>query len=115
MEKKSNKAEINFKVNLDVNNVPERIFWDATDSDIKNNEAKAVLISIWDGLKKSSLKIDLWTKDMMAEEMQFFTFQILDALGDTYKKSVGDEKIANEIKDFAMHIGKKSNVLKKKI
>tara|TARA_B100000902_G_C27163026_1_gene839765 strand:- start:379 stop:717 length:339 start_codon:yes stop_codon:yes gene_type:complete len=112
MKKKITNAEINFKVSLDVNNVPENIVWNATDSDIKNNEAKAVLISIWDGVKKSSLKIDLWTKDMMAEEMQFFVFQILDALGDTYKRSVGDEKIASEIKDFAKKIGKKSNVLK---
>ena len=59
-----------------------------------------------------SLKIDLWTKEMMAEEMKFFTFQILDALAETYKKSVGDEKIALEIQNFAKHIGQKSNVLK---
>ena len=49
---------------------------------------------------------------MMAEEMKFFTFQILDNLADTYKRSVGDEKIALEIQNFAKHIGKKSNVLK---
>ena len=70
------------------------------------------MISIWDGHEKSSLKIDLWTKDMMAEEMKFFTFQILDSLSSTYKKSVGDEKISNEIKEFAKKIGKMSKVLK---
>jgi len=112
MNTKKTSANINFKIDLDVNNVPENITWDATDSKTKNNKAKAVLISIWDGVEQSSLKIDLWTKEMMAEEMKFFTFQILDTLADTYKRSVGDEKIALEIQNFAKHIGKKSNVLK---
>mgnify|MGYP001402395316 FL=1 len=70
------------------------------------------MISIWDGEQKSSLKINLWTKEMMAEEMKFFTFQILDSLADNYKKSVGDEKISIEIKDFAKKIGKAINVIK---
>ena len=70
------------------------------------------MISIWDGKDKTSLKIDLWTKEMMAEEMKLFTFQILDSLAETYKKSVGDEKISAEIKDFAKKIGKMSNILK---
>jgi len=112
MKKKERNASIKFRVELDVNNVPEKIVWDATDNNKKNNDAKAVIISIWDGVAKSSLKIDLWTKEMMAEEMKFFTFQILDSLSETYKRAVGDEKIAKEIKDFAVHIGKSSRVLK---
>ena len=112
MKKNQAVATINFKINLDVNNVPEDITWDASDNQTKNNKAKAVIISIWDGVDKTSLKIDLWTKEMMAEEMKFFTFQILDSLSETYKKSVGDEKIATEIKNFAKRIGKMSNVLK---
>jgi len=112
MEKNKKTAEINFKVNLDNNHVPENLFWQATDDSEKFNEAKAVMISIWDGVEKSSLKIDLWTKDMMAEEMKFFLFQILDSLSETYKKSVGDDKIAIEIKEFAQRIGKLTDVLK---
>ena len=105
-------TKINFSIKLDVNNVPEQITWDATDSGQVENKAKAVMISIWDEAEKNTLKIDLWTKEMMAEEMQFFTFQILDSLSETYKRAVGDEKIAMEIKEFAKHIGKISNVLK---
>ena len=112
MKKNESIASINFKIKLDVNSVPEDITWDATDTKSKKQKAKAVMISIWDGVDKRSLKIDLWTKEMMAEEMKFFTFQILDSLSETYKKSVGDEKIADEIKKFAIHIGKLSNVLK---
>ncbi len=112
MKKKSSNKNITFNISLDVNNIPEHINWSASDSDNKINPAKAILISIWDGLDKRSLKIDLWTKDMMAEEMRFFTFQILDSLSETYQRSIGDEKIANEIKAFAKKIGKMSNVLK---
>ena len=112
MNKKQKKANINFQITLDVNNVPENIEWHASDNKDINRSAKAVMISIWDGVDKKSLKIDLWTKEMMAEEMQFFTVQILDSLSETYKRSVGDEKISLEIKKFAQKIGKMSNVLK---
>ena len=64
-----------------------------------SKKAKAVMISIWDGEQKSSLKINLWTKEMMAEEMKFFTFQIIDSLADNYKKSVGDEMILGVMRD----------------
>ena len=73
---------------------------------------KAFMLSLWDPNSKETLKIDLWTKEMMAEEMKFFTFQILDSLAETYKKSVGDEKISDEIKEYAKKIGKMSNILK---
>ena len=112
MKKNEKSALINFKINLDINNVPEKIIWNASDLKKNNNEAKALIVSIWDGDAKSSLNIDLWTKDMMAEEMNFFTFQMLDSLSRTYKKAVGNEKIAKEISDFAMHIGKALHVLK---
>ena len=80
MKKKQKRANINFTIDLDVNNIPENINWDATDSDNKPQNAKAVMISIWDGNDKRSLKIDLWTKEMMTEEMRFFIFQIIDSL-----------------------------------
>jgi len=112
MKKNKKTAKINFEINLDPNNIPEEIVWEATDSQNKKHKAKAVIISVWDGEEKTSLKIDLWTKEMMAEEMKFFIVQILDSLADTYKKSVGDDKIAMEMKDFVQRIGKMSNVLK---
>ena len=112
MEKKKKRAEINFSIKLDNNNIPEDIQWIASDDNNKINKAKAVMMSIWDGVDKRSLKIDLWTKEMMQEEMQFFIFQILDSLAGTYEKSIGDQKIATELKKFAKKIGKMSNVLK---
>ena len=112
MKKNKKIANINFEIHLDENNIPEEIQWSATDSENKINKAKAVIISIWDGKAKASLKIDLWTKEMMAEEMKFFTVQILDALADSYQKSVGDEQVSVKIRNFAKKIGQISKVLK---
>jgi len=112
MKKNKKVADINFQVQLDDNNIPENITWEATDNKNRKSEAKAVMISIWDGVDKTSLKIDLWTKEMMAEEMNFFTYQMLDSLADSYQKAVGDEKVSKKIKDFAKSIGKEINVLK---
>ena len=112
MKKNQKQGIINFKINLDANNIPENIIWEATDQKGKQNQTKAIMISIWDGHNKSSLKIDLWTNVMMVEELKFFKFQILDALGDTYKRATNDEHTGNEIKNFAKKMGKMSKVLK---
>jgi len=112
MKKNKKVANINFQIHLDENNIPENITWEATDNKNRKSDAKAVMISIWDGEDKTSLKIDLWTKEMMAEEMNFFTYQMLDSLADSYQKAVGDEKVSKKIKDFAKNIGKEINVLK---
>ena len=105
-------SQIRINVELDDNNIPEKLFWEASDGGQELSECKAAFLSFWDNKSKDTLRIDLWTKEMMAEEMKFFTFQIIDTLAETYKRSVGDEKLAKEIKDFAINIGKKSKVLK---
>ena len=112
MKTKKSKAEIKFQIDLDENNVPENIKWLATDGKVSFSDAKAVIMSIWDGDNKTSLGIDLWTKDMMAEEMHHFIFQILDSLSKSCKRSVGDEKVAKHIHDCAITIGKELNILK---
>jgi len=57
-------SEITLRVGLDDNRVPERLSWSAQDGGIDNEEAKAMLLSVWDSKNQESLKIDLWTKDM---------------------------------------------------
>ena len=104
------KAKINIDLELDENNVPENINWHASDSDFKNKDAKAISLSIWDGVDKSTLKINLWTKEMMAEEMKFFTIQMLDSLGDNYLKSVGDKKTSKLIKNFRVKYWKNAEI-----
>ena len=65
-------SQITLKVGLDENRVPEELTWSAEDGGIINEEAKAMLLSVWDSKKQESLKIDLWTKDMPVDEMKIF-------------------------------------------
>ena len=52
-------SEIRLKVGLDENRVPERLTWSAEDGGIDNEEAKAMMLSVWDSKNQESLKIDL--------------------------------------------------------
>ena len=66
-------SEIKFNVELDDENIPERIFWKASDGASRGlEEAKAISVSIWDHNYKETLRIDLWGKDMPVHEMKRF-------------------------------------------
>ena len=81
--------------------------WWSKDGGIDNEEAKAMLLSIWDHNNKESLKIDLWTKDMPLEEMKVFFHQSLVALSDTFMKATQDEKMTATMKDFCDYFAEK--------
>jgi len=105
------KSEINFEVSLDAENLPVKIQWNADDADVEGKqEAKAMIISLWDGIQQNALRIDLWTKEMNVEEMNLFMFQTLTTLGDTYERSTNNKDVANELREFAHHFGHKTEV-----
>ena len=41
-------SEIKITVGLDENKIPETITWDATDGGVTNEEAKALMMGVWD-------------------------------------------------------------------
>jgi gliding motility-associated protein GldC len=91
------KSNINFSVNLDSNNVPDKITWEATDNpDPGMSETKAISIALWDEKQKNTLRIDLWTKDMPVNEMKRFYIDCLGGLAQSMLTSTGDETMANE-------------------
>ncbi|MET1257803.1 gliding motility protein GldC [Flagellimonas sp. DF-77] len=100
-------SEIRLKVGLDENRVPEELSWSAQDGGIDNEEAKAMLLSVWDSKHKESLKIDLWTKDMPVDEMKIFFHQTLVTLADTFMKATQDEKMTATMKDFCDYFAEK--------
>ena len=105
-------SEINFKVTLDENNLPLKIGWEAASMNEKSS-CKSVLISLWDAKENNTLKIDLWTKDMMVDEMKIFFHQTLLSMADTLIRSTGEEKMAEDLKDYCAHFAEKMNLLKK--
>lgn len=100
-------SEIRLRVGLDENRVPETLSWTAEDGGVENEQAKAMLLSVWDSKHKESLKIDLWTKDMPLDEMKMFFYQTLVSLSDTFLKATQDERMAATMKDFSEYFAEK--------
>ena len=93
------KSEIKFTIDLDDHNVPEKIFWEATDNPSgKMEETKAIAISIFDPYQQNTLRIDLWSKEMTVEAMKQFCIESISGMADTIKTATGDEFIADEMK-----------------
>lgn len=101
------KSEIKFNIELDENRVPEKLSWTAKDGGVEGEEAKAIMLSIWDSKAKESMRIDLWAKDMPVDEMKIFFHQTLVAMSDTFKRATDDEKMADTMKDFCDYFAEK--------
>src|ERR1017187_5086965 len=103
-------SEIKFTVKLDDNQLPETIDWETTDGKEKSS-SKSILIAIWDKKENSTLRIDLWTKDMSIDEMKQFYYQSLLSMADTFKKATGEDKITEDLKDYCAHFAEKMGLM----
>jgi gliding motility-associated protein GldC len=103
-------TEITFKVTLDENNLPVNIEWQAPDAN-QASKCKSMMIALWDEKENNTLRIDLWTKDMMVDEMKKFYIQNILTLTDTFQKATADDETAALVKDFFSEVGKKIGVL----
>jgi gliding motility-associated protein GldC len=100
-------STIELKVELDENRVPEKLKWSAEDGGVNNEEAKAIMLSVWDSAAQETLKIDLWTKDMPVDEMKKFFHQTLVTMSDTFLRATQDEKMTATMKDFCDYFAEK--------
>jgi gliding motility-associated protein GldC len=101
-------SEININVTLDENKVPAKIDWRAQDSTVNEwQEAKAMMVSFWDGTDKTALRIDLWNKEMMMDEMADFFYQNLTTMADTFNRATKMDNLSNDIKQFAQQFMQK--------
>lgn len=105
-------SEIKFLIQLDENRVPEKLAWTAKDGGVDFEEAKAIMLSIWDSKAQESLRIDLWTKDMPVDEMKLFFHQTLVTMTDTFERATGDEKMTATMKDFCEYFAEKLELKK---
>jgi gliding motility-associated protein GldC len=105
-----NKHSININVHLDNEKMPEHMDWSATGSKSEDPKpAKGVLLSLWDGQEKTALRIDLWTKKMMVDEMNDFFFQTLMTMADTYTRATRNEALSEDMKAFAREFKRKAD------
>ncbi len=96
------RSSINIDVILDAERVPEQISWSASDTTAESaRKAKAMMLAFWDGADKTALRIDLWTKDMMVDEMADFYYQTFMTMAETYFRATKDQQLTNDMKEFA--------------
>src|SRR6516225_12342222 len=97
-----NTSSIKIDVELDANRIPEAIRWNASDSSSEDpKNAKALMLAFWDGADKAALRIDLWTKDMMVDEMGDFYYQSFMTMAETFERATHQEELVNDIRHFA--------------
>ena len=95
-------STITIKVKLDEDKIPHQIEWNAKGTTAHDTQqAKAMMLAFWDGVDKTALRIDLWTKEMMIDEMADFFYQSLITMADTYNRATHHEELTNEMKEFA--------------
>lgn len=102
------KSNISIEIELDDNKVPQQINWIASDSSADMMQpAKSMMVAFWDGADKSALRIDLWTKDMMVDEMADFYYQTMMGMADTYLRATQQKELVDDMKQFAKDFYKK--------
>ncbi|TVR28691.1 MAG: gliding motility protein GldC [Balneolaceae bacterium] len=106
-----NNKKINIEVELDKNNIPENIKWDATDLDgFDEASCRAMILALWDHNNKDTLRLDLWTKEMTIDEMKIFFHQTLVTMADTLENSTNDPRISGDMRDFCDYFAEKMQI-----
>ncbi|MEZ4632845.1 MAG: gliding motility protein GldC [Deinococcales bacterium] len=102
-------SDISIAVFMDEEKNFERIRWSATDALAQGEqEAKAMMVALWDADARSSLRVDIWTKDMTIHDMNDFFFQTLLSMADTYKNATQNLELMADIKQFAREFAEKA-------
>ena len=65
------------------------------------------MLSFWDGADKAAMRIDLWTKEMMVDEMADFYYQTFMTMADTFNRATKNEALVTDMKNFAKDFYKK--------
>ncbi len=98
----SRTAEIKLTVDLDSENLPTRIEWQATDSAEEGPQScQSMMLSLWDAQNKTTAAIDLWTTDTTVEDMHLYFYQVFHKMADTYLRATKNESVAESIHEFA--------------
>lgn len=109
----NSKSEIKFVVELDENNIPQDIEWHADGTGDKGM-SDSIMLALWDAKDKNTLRIDLWTKHMMVEDMRLFLYQSLLSMADSFERATGDNDVAADLRHYSQLLGQKMDIVKPK-
>ena len=99
-------AEIKLTVELDNEDLPTRIEWEATEARSEGKmPCQSMMLSLWDSEKKTTAAIDLWTKDTTVEDMNLYFYQTIHRMAETYLRATKNTDVANSIHEFGNGFG----------
>ncbi len=102
----SRTAEINVQIDLDDENLPTRIEWQATESSAEAPvPCQSMMLSMWDSENKTSAAIDLWTKETTIDDMNLHFYQMFHKMAETYLRATNNPEVATQIHEFADGFG----------
>ena len=107
-------SKLTFNLELDENNVPKKIVMNSTDKQAVNINLKSLMIAGWDAKTKETLRVDLWTKDMMVNEMFIMYHQTLMSMANTLEKSTGHDKLAGALRDYCEFFAEQTKIIEPK-
>ncbi|MDA9663601.1 gliding motility protein GldC [bacterium] len=107
-------SKLTFDLDLDVNNIPKNIIMNSSDNQAKDVSLKSLMIAGWDEKTKETLRVDLWTKDMMIDEMYVMYHQTLISMANTLEKSTGHNKLADALKDYCAFFAEETKIIDSK-
>ncbi|HEY8399999.1 MAG TPA: gliding motility protein GldC [Cytophagaceae bacterium] len=103
-------SEIKFRIQLDDKNIPDKIFWEATDSPSgKEEETKSIMIALWDHVQQNTMRIDLWSKEMPVLDMKRFYIESIGGMAEAILNATGDKEMADEMKEMVKSLTKHIN------
>jgi len=103
-----NNSNISIDVALDDDKVPQQITCKASASTADEAQsAKAIMLSLWDGADRTAMRIDLWTREMMIDEMAHFYYQTIMTMADSFNRATKNADLVNDMKTFARDFYKK--------
>lgn len=102
----SRTAEIRLNVELDGDNLPTRIEWQATEAKSDGPvPCHSMMLSLWDGESRTTAAIDLWTRDTTIDDMNLHFYQVFHKMADTYLRATKNSEVAKLIHDFGDGFG----------
>ena len=102
----SRTAEIKLTVDLDQDNVPTGIAWEASEAKSAGpTPCQSMMLSLWDADRRTMAAIDLWARDTTVDDMNLFFYQAFHQMAETYQRATRNRELAKLIHEFGERFG----------
>ncbi len=99
-------AEIKLIVDLDSDDLPTRIEWQASEGQENGPvSCQSMMLSVWDSENQTTAAIDLWIKDTPIDDMNLYFYQVIHKMADTYLRATKNADMATSIHEFGDEFG----------